>query len=145
MRRPRRSCGGHDFMTTECWLWEGAKIEGYGIIRRKGKAIRVHRLIWSAFKGVVPNGKELDHLCRNTLCVRPDHLEAVTHKENVLRGNSPGALNARKTKALCGHPYTGHDGLRRYCKPCRTAWFREYFHKNKTVLLSRQKTYRRAV
>lgn len=130
---------------TECWLWSGAKIEGYGIVRRKGKAFRVHRLFWMSLYGPVPNGKELDHLCRNTLCVRPGHLEAVTHKENVLRGESPSAISARKTHGPCGHPYTASDGRRRYCKPCRTKWHRAYYHRNSDVILRHQKEYRHAI
>jgi hypothetical protein len=128
---------------TDCWLWAGANIEGYGIVRRKGKAFRVHRLLWIAINGEVPYGKELDHLCRNKLCVRPDHLEAVTHKENVLRGESPSAKNARKTVSSCGHPYTGKDPIRRYCKPCRTKWAQEYYHRNSEKILAGQRERRR--
>jgi len=130
---------------TPCWIWDGAQIEGYGIVRRKEKALRVHRLIWIALNGPVSGGKELDHLCRNKLCIRPDHLEAVTHKENVLRGESPSAKNARKTIAPCGHPYTGRDALRRYCKPCRTTWHRNYYRRNNERILERQKKYRHAI
>lgn len=128
----------------DCWIWNGARIEGYGIVRRKTKAIRIHRLFWTALYGPIPKEKELDHLCKKTFCVNPRHLEPVSHKENVLRGKSPSALNAQKQKAPCGHLYTGHDGLRRYCKPCRTKWFRAYFHRNKEIILPRQKIYRRA-
>jgi hypothetical protein len=130
---------------SDCWLWNGAQIEGYGIIRHypSKKAFRVHRLIWQTLRGPIPKGLELDHLCRNTLCVRPDHLEAVTHRVNLLRGKSPSALNAKKINCPNGHPYDGKDGLRRYCKTCRRNWHRKYFHKNKQMLLARQKTYPR--
>lgn len=67
---------------------------------------------------------ELDHLCRNRRCCRPDHLEPVTHKENVLRGMAPSAINARKTHCKRGHEFTAEniypspDGVRR-CRECR--------------------------
>jgi len=118
-------------MTPTCWIWQGAKIPSrgleYGIFNKK----RVHRFSYELHLGAIPIDKELDHLCRNTLCVNPEHLEPVTHKTNVLRGISPGALNAKKTRGPCGHLYTGEDGLRRYCKPCRTKWHREYYHKKR--------------
>jgi hypothetical protein len=119
---------------TNCWTWKGAKIEGYGIVRRDGKAIRIHRLIWEALYGPIPITKELDHVCRNTLCANPDHLELVSHKINVLRGTSPSALNAKKTHAPCGHPYTDKDAIRRYCKPCRQQWHREYYRKERASI-----------
>lgn len=118
-----------------CWLWIGAKQSTknlvYGVYRESGKLRRAHLVYWERIKGKVPEGLELDHLCRNTLCVRPEHLEPVTHKVNVFRGVSPGALNAKKTHAPCGHPYSGQDGERRYCKPCRTKWHREYYHRKR--------------
>lgn len=130
-----------------CWLWIGAKTPTRGLVygvRLDGKRIRkAHIISYERSVGLVPDGMELDHLCRNTLCVRPDHLEPVPHKINVLRGMSPGALNAKKSCGPCGHPYDGHDGKRRYCKNCRTKWHREYYHRNKELILSRQKQYRR--
>ncbi len=120
---------------TDCWIWKGAQLEGYGIVRRDGKALRVHRLVWSSLYGPIPITKELDHVCRNTKCVNPDHLELVTHKENVLKGLSPSGRNARKVYAPCGHKYTDNDGLRRYCKPCRQQWHREYYRERRVVLV----------
>lgn len=116
---------------TDCWIWKGAQLKGYAIVRRGGKALRVHRLVWSALYGEIPITRELDHVCRNKLCLNPDHLESVSHKENVLRGTSPSALNAKKTHAPCGHSYIEQDGLRRYCKPCRQQWHREYYRKKR--------------
>lgn len=132
-----------------CWIWIGAKgpCRGmvYGVRMVDGKHKKAHTLSYERANGPVPKGMELDHLCKNTLCINPLHLEPVPHRINVLRGNSPAAKNAKKTNAPCGHPYSGRDSRVRYCKPCRTKWHREYYHRNKAEILSRQKEYRHAV
>jgi hypothetical protein len=74
-----------------CWLWPGATASGYGMIRvgshsdgtRRTKA--VHVVMWEHFEGPVPDGLELDHLCRVRPCSNPGHLEPVTHQENMRR------------------------------------------------------------
>lgn len=75
---------GHD---TPCWVWQWGIFQttGYGMYRQ-GTA---HRYVYEQARGIVPGGLELDHLCRVRECVNPDHLEAVTHAENVRRGASP--------------------------------------------------------
>jgi hypothetical protein len=71
---------------TPCWIWNGCHDHaGYGSSRR-GKP---HRVSWVLTNGPVPDGLELDHLCRQRSCCNPDHLEAVTHLENVRRGAGP--------------------------------------------------------
>ena len=72
-----------------CWLWLGAVTEnGYGSIRFKKKITPAHRVSYTLFKGEIPAGFELDHLCRVRCCINPDHLEPVLHKVNVHRGKS---------------------------------------------------------
>lgn len=72
---------------TGCWLWQGSKIStGYGNLRVNGKYVLAHRYMYELVKGKIPNGLELDHLCRNHLCINPTHLETVTHAENCRRG-----------------------------------------------------------
>ena len=120
-------------MTDGCWVWTGARNDrGYGQIaipgrRGPGRLRYVHRVMYDLTVGDIPTGYDLDHLCRNPSCVRPDHLEAVTHRENSLRGISTHARNAAKTECLNGHPldeentYVRVDGTGwRQCKQCKS-------------------------
>lgn len=95
--------------TDSCWNWIGCVAglhRNYGNIGTKNGTIFAHRFSYIIHKGEIPKGFVIDHLCRNTLCVNPDHLEAVTHRENLLRGIGHTAINANKTKCLRGHEYT---------------------------------------
>lgn len=114
-----------------CWEWEGGVIpDGYGLFRFEDHHQLVHRLAYRWLVGEVPNGLELDHLCRNRICVNPLHLEAVTHRINLLRGRSLAAQNARKIDCKRGHPLSGenlwtHNG-QRLCRECRRAATRRW-------------------
>jgi hypothetical protein len=111
----------------DCWLWQGAQKDGYGLIRVAGRMRSAHRASYETFVGPIPPGLEIDHLCRNHACIYPAHLEPVTHGENVRRGSAPTADNARKTHCLRGHPLSGdnlyiffQNGKKsRACKACR--------------------------
>lgn len=96
---------------TGCHNWTGALVHGgYGQLRRDGpekKAIRAHRLAYELAKGPIPDGLHIDHLCRNPRCCNADHLEAVTSRENTLRGFSPAAVAARRQTCAAGHAYVG--------------------------------------
>lgn len=113
--------------SADCWVWTGARQpRGYGTFTYSGKGrVLAHVWAWRALHGPVPDGLELDHHCRNHSCVRPDHLEPVTHRVNILRGTSPAALNAVKTHCVNGHEFNeSNTGIRkgtewRYCKQCR--------------------------
>lgn len=97
-----------------CWLWTHSLRNGYGAIGEnqvngiKGKTKYVHRILYEKYKGPIPIGYELDHKCRIRSCVNPDHLEAVSHLENVRRGNA-GWHNAIKTHCPKGHSYSGYN------------------------------------
>lgn len=111
-----------------CWIWTRAKTRnGYGNFSIKGRPYGAHQVGWWLTRGPVPDGLELDHVCRVTSCVNPDHLEPVTHRENCLRGTSPFAVHARKTHCPKGHPYDevntwrDKEGTRR-CRTCGNGW-----------------------
>lgn len=76
-----------EYSMTGCWVFLGCKTErGYGHVRDRGKMRMAHIISYEHFIGQIPEGKELDHVCRNRPCVNPAHLEPVTHQENVRRG-----------------------------------------------------------
>lgn len=111
----------------ECWLWKGApNNSGYGAIGvAGGRVVPVHRWSYEQFVGPIPDGLHVDHLCRTRMCVNPKHLEAVTQRENTLRGNGFAADEARRTHCPQGHPYDEQNTYRyrglRYCLICRRA------------------------
>lgn len=119
-----------------CWLWTGANDGRYGVKydREAKRQVKTHRVNYEHLVGPIPEGYEIDHLCREKLCCNPDHLEAVTHRENTLRGNGPSAQQARQTHCKNGHPFSG-DNLRitptgvRRCRTCTREYKRFYYRK----------------
>lgn len=112
-----------------CWIWTG-KLHpkaGYGLAMPRYGDVFAHRASYKLFRGEIPKGMHIDHLCRVKRCVNPDHLEVVTPAENNRRGLSRSALNIQKTSCIHGHPfdeantrlYIGKDGRRvRFCIAC---------------------------
>ena len=124
----------------DCWVWTaGQKSNGYGSFavgsRTDGsrRQVSAHRFAYEASVGPIPDGLELDHLCRVPLCVNPGHLEPVTHRENMRRGNTGqemARLQRVKTHCPQGHPYDTENTLRsggqRHCRACRQEARRTY-------------------
>lgn len=109
---------------TGCWVWTASSWKGYGRINIGGRPKEAHAAMFEVYGGVVPNGLTLDHLCRNTVCVKPEHLEPCTRAENTLRQLAAiGHHNALKTHCVNGHEFTA-DNIKRGSKPdhrvCRT-------------------------
>jgi len=127
----------------ECWVWTGIiNEEGYGKISMGRNRIRsAHRESYKAFVGEIPEGKEIDHLCRNRACVNPNHLEAVSHRENVKRGKLGETTKKRQLeKRFCrnGHEYSEENTYidpriygtqkspSRHCRICKRIAFKKW-------------------
>lgn len=116
----------HPVLETRCWLWTaGLSEKGYGTFRFNGRMQKAHRLTYELRYGEIPKGLEPDHLCSNRRCIRPEHLEAVTHRENIHRSNGIAAKNAKKTHCLNDHEFDNDNTYfnktsgSRQCRQCR--------------------------
>lgn len=133
-----------------CWVPDLRKNDKYGYRRIFGvfegqkRHWLAHRLSYIYFKGPIPEGLHLDHLCRNPSCCNPSHLEAVTPLENWARGSGPSVIHAMKLFCERGHPLSG-DNLHltpkgsRVCKACRKEYLAAY--RNTPKYLARRKRY----
>ncbi|MFC8339351.1 HNH endonuclease signature motif containing protein [Streptomyces rubiginosohelvolus] len=93
-----------------CWEWTGAKTTGgYGQFWLKPRLVVSHRYAYEQMVGPIPEGLQLDHLCRNRACVNPAHLEPVSQQVNILRGFSIATANRLKTRCPQGHPYSASN------------------------------------
>jgi hypothetical protein len=110
----------------ECWPWiaRARNARGYGLISVGLTNRPAHRVVYELTFGPVPILLDIDHLCRNTACCNPAHLEAVTRRENLMRGIGLSAQNARKTHCKRGHPLDEANTWRnpkngsRHCRTC---------------------------
>jgi len=119
-----------------CWLWTGGKtLAGYGQLSIDYRKTLAHRYAYELLVGPIPPGMEIDHLCRNRSCVNPQHMEAVTHAENMRR-------QVRRPHCPQGHEMTGHnlmyrkDGGGRICRACRDQRNRSAYQRRRTQALS---------
>jgi hypothetical protein len=138
LSKPQRSTLDRLFSKVErtpdgCWLWTGAlKVNGYAQLQvggRTGKRLYAHRVAYELLVGPIPDGLQLDHLCRVRHCVNPAHLEPVTARENVRRGEP-----AQRTHCPKGHEYTAENtfvktGGWRECRTCYRARNRAYYRR----------------
>lgn len=117
----------------ECWLWTACITKpskygsgGYGLFYMgkdaKPRLATAHRVAYEWLVGPIPAGLQLDHLCRVRHCVNPAHLEPVTARVNLLRGETRAAANAVKTHCPQGHEYDGFNiNGARICHRCQAA------------------------
>jgi hypothetical protein len=110
---------------TPCLTWTGYKQpNGYGKFGLNGKTEYAHRVAYRLLVGPIPEGLMIDHLCRNRACVNVEHMEAVTNKVNILRGETIMAANAAKTHCPQGHEFSEENTYirpstgSRHCRTC---------------------------
>ena len=122
-----------------CWLWRGGISGGgarggggYGsfYIPHLSRNVGAHRYAYEFCVGLIPEGLQIDHLCRVRNCVYPWHMEPVTQQENISRGEG-GSLHRGKTHCLYGHPFSSANTLVgrnewRWCRTCTARRGREY-------------------
>lgn len=128
----------------DCWVWQGTKrSNGYGVTVYRGKQTTTHRAMFEIHHGVELNSEmEVDHTCNNRGCINPQHLEAVTHVENMKRGLD------RRTSCRAGHPWNeentytaevkrkqGGTRYQRFCRECRAEHQAEFRKRNKGGLV----------
>ncbi len=118
-----------------CWLWKQGKIKSYATFRFNNKYYYWHRWIYEKCNGPIPDGLEVDHLCRRRACVNPTHLEVVTARINTLRGDGPSAINARKTHCCRGHLLSVENVYlwkrSRHCRKCNLRAQLKIYHRKK--------------
>lgn len=131
----------------KCWIWNGAKVrKGYGLWRpnEHTKSHGVHRWVFEDLVGPIPPGLELDHLCRVHECCNPDHMEPVTHGENIRRGQAASDKRAKFLSAT--HCKRGHDlhlyGVIAYIQS--SGWFNRHCTACKSITDARLRDARRA-
>ena len=137
--------------SSDCWLWTGSiNRDGYGNVGISGQSYLTHRVAYTAIKGEIPPMLVIDHLCRVRNCVNPEHLEAVTNRENIARG-FPGRTKTppgeERVTCKLGHRLTGYNAMtdgRGYvrCRECYRRYMRDYMASHRSTAV---RTYRRFV
>ena len=121
-----------------CWLWlAGRHSAGYGYFGVGRRMVLAHRYAYQETRGPIPEGLEIDHLCRVRHCVNHEHLEPVIHRVNILRGVGLTAREAKVTHCPQGHAYDeantrSYRGGRR-CRECQRVWDRAYYARKGAV------------
>ena len=113
-----------------CWTGRSVREDGYVTVEDSGRAYLAHRWMYEHFIAPIPEGLDLDHLCRNRACVNPWHLEPVTRRINTLRGDAPQIVSWRTDRCIRGHDlrgaYVRRDTGGRMCRECARERRRQY-------------------
>jgi HNH endonuclease len=128
--------------TDGCWPWLGyINGDGYGRVAWHRRSTQAHRVVYELLVGPIPEGLQIDHLCRVRHCVNPGHMEPVSQAENLRRGAGPwpaAAINRDKTHCPHGHAYDEvntirrSDGSRR-CRICNRNQCAAYAAKRRSI------------
>lgn len=127
--------------TETCWNWIGYKMTGgYGQLSERGVKLPAHVWVYRKFKGAIPDGMTVDHICNNSSCVNPDHLQVLTQLDNNLRNP---VFGANKTHCPKGHPYDDNNtyqrpnkkGMRQWrdCRECNRIASNKYYHSKRKL------------
>jgi hypothetical protein len=124
-----------------CLVWDGSVgSTGYGQLptSHPKRSVVAHRAAYEAWIGPIPDGLQIDHLCRNRRCIEPTHLEAVTPRENLLRSSAPNAIAARRSTCKNGHEWTDATTYRtkkgsRVCRTCHRLYERARYQPRKAA------------
>lgn len=127
----------HIDKSSECWNWKGKpSSDGYGRMGIDYKVYLAHRVSYVLKYGEPPPHMVIDHVCRNRICINPDHLEVVSLEENIRRGVGPERMRessdakAQRTHCKNGHPFSGYNlslnDRQRLCKTCHRQWQKDF-------------------
>ena len=131
-----------------CWIWTACLSEsGYGLVTINRRLLRAHRVSYEAKFGPIPEGLVIDHVCRQRSCVNPDHLRAVTHRENIM---AEGSLSITKRQAERTHCTKCESELvdvygKRRCLPCRSEKVKVYYDKQNKKRAEKKKAAKMAL
>lgn len=120
-------------LETGCWEWSGSTAGGgYARLSVDGERVQAHRWVYEELIGDIPEGRDLDHLCRNRGCVNPGHVEPVTRRENLVRGETRIAEQVEQTHCKRGHEFTEENTYvtsegKRQCRACKRRHGREAY------------------
>lgn len=121
----------------DCWLWTGATDPtGYGRFATEGRVALAHRVAWELMVGPIPEGMQIDHLCRRRECVNHQHLEPVPQRLNILRGSAPNARAIQTGRCKRDHDladaYITPSG-KRDCRICKAMRRRAAYDRRKAA------------